>query len=382
MKQEQINALSFVKNNGETTTVSTFNYEKRLGELTEEKKAEYLENAKSIDITDINTINNFGKSLANTSNNAADDMLNITLSDMSNEVEELLSQLNSKMKEINPSDLANEGFFVKLLSKLPIIGDKIATTVDNVKFKYKYASEAMDDIKKNLSGVCTNIEKANTTNRQMFAETEKSIHETREDIMTLMVARENFEKEINDIKEHADEYDPWVVNNSINGLNALDKKIADMKISEYIKTVELLQFSQQEGTNLAIIDAINYEILTKIPIWKQAIAMKVNIDKQTRARKMLAETAEFTENLLKMNAHDMHINSVETAKYANKPMISLDTINTMADEFYKSVENVKKVTEQGKKEIEQVDKYLKTATDKVSKCLSDATMMLTISDDK
>ena len=366
-KNEEETAL--VASKGGATSGS-FNYAVKLQNMTPEEKGKYLALTEKINPHDLSTIHEYGSELSQVVAQNGERLLSSVRSDTGGEIVELVTDLLKQLNMINIDDINSDKKFKKFLAKVPIL-KKFITSIDNVKVKYNDVSTNVSAISKKMSDAKLVAMKDNSTLQEIFDNNVIYIDRIRELIMGAKVLLEKSKGELDNMIAHQDEYEAYEVSEMQDFINQLEKRVADMQVTEQTLQQNLLQIKATQGNNIAIAQKSDNITTNVLPLWKNQLAIALVINNQTenvKAQQMLTET---TNQILTENAKKLHTNSVAVAKANEEAVISLATLKTTTNELISTIKEVQQIHIDGAKDREELEAELQ----KLALQLEDAIQM-------
>jgi uncharacterized protein YaaN involved in tellurite resistance len=353
-KTEQQTTDVAVKNNA---TTNNYNYALRLSQLTDEEREKYRALTEKINSSDLSTLHKYGEELDAVVGANGDKLLQSVKCDGEGEIVGLVTQLLQELNMINIDDLTSDNKFKKFIAKVPFLKN-LVTSMENVKIKYNDIKTNVDAISEKMGDAKIVAMKDNSTLQEIFDNTVVYIERLQDLIMGAKVLLQDTEAKIKEMDEHPENYKQYEISDMMDFKNALEKRIADMQITEAVFQQNLMQIRATQGNNLAIAERSDTIVSKVIPAWKTQIALAVTINNQSenvRAQDLLTDTAN---KILTENAKNLHMNSVTVAKANEKSVISLETLKTTTNELIQTIEEVRKIHEDGVKERALVEDEL------------------------
>lgn len=325
-----------------------FDYEKQIRLLSPAERKTYLAMAKSIDDTDLTSIQQYGVEVSKTIEDNGDSLLDsIRSNNNNNEANMLINNLLAELKMVDTNDLQSTKV-KKILRKIPVLR-KLVMTIDKALIKY-------DTIKNNVDQIAAHIRqhkiiaaRDNNELQIMFDNNVEYIKEVRELIIAGKLKMEEIADKIDYMKKHPDEYSPIQVHDAQNFLNALSKRIADMQISEYVFNQKLFQIRAVQHNNMSISDKAESIATTVIPIWKNELAMSIILINQQENIELQRRVHETTNNMLLRNSELMKENSINAAKANEETIASLETLQKTTKDLIDTIGEVQKIQAEGAK---------------------------------
>lgn len=325
-----------------------FDYEKQIRLLSPAERKTYLAMAKSIDDTDLTSIQQYGVEVSKTIEDNGDSLLNsIRSNNNNNEANMLINNLLAELKMVDTDDLQSTKV-KNFLRKIPLLRN-LVMSIDKALIKY-------DTIKNNVDQIATHIRqhkiiaaRDNNELQIMFDNNVEYIKEVRELIIAGKLKMEEIVDKIDYMKKHPDEFSPIQVHDAQNFLNALSKRIADMQISEYVFNQKLFQIRAVQHNNMSISDKAESIATTVIPIWKNELAMSIILINQQENIKLQRRVNETTNNMLLKNSELMKENSINAAKANEETIASLETLQKTTKDLIDTIGEVQKIQSEGAK---------------------------------
>lgn len=325
-----------------------FDYEKQIRLLSPAERKNYLAMAKSIDDTDLTSIQQYGVEVSKTIEDNGDSLLNsIRSNNNNNEANMLINNLLAELKMVDTDDLQSTKV-KKFLRKIPVLRN-LVMSIDKALIKY-------DTIKNNVDQIATHIRqhkiiaaRDNNELQIMFDNNVEYIKEVRELIIAGKLKMEEIVDKIDYMKKHPDEFSPIQVHDAQNFLNALSKRIADMQISEYVFNQKLFQIRAVQHNNMSISDKAESIATTVIPIWKNELAMSIILINQQENIELQRRVNETTNNMLLKNSELMKENSINAAKANEETIASLETLQKTTKDLIDTIGEVQKIQVEGAK---------------------------------
>lgn len=337
--------------------VTGFDYSKQIAMLSPEERKSYLAKASSINEKDITSIQMFGSEISKSVEDNGNTLLaSVRSNNSNNEASQLINDLLAELKMVDMDDLTTTRL-KRILRKIPGVRNVIMTA-DKVIIKY-------DNIKNNVDQIALRIkqhkiiaQRDNNTLDVIFDNNCKYIDDTREHIIAAKLKAQELADHIEYMKERPTEFAPIQVHDSQNFLNALEKRIADLQISEFIFNQNLFQIRAIQTNNMTLSNRAETIASTVIPIWKNQLALSVimvNQQENIKQQKMINET---TNKIIARNSQMMKENSIAAAKANEETIVSLDTLQATTKDLIDTISEVQKIQQEGAKMRETLEKNL------------------------
>ena len=337
--------------------VTGFDYTQQIAMLTPEQRKEYLAKANVINEKDITSIQAFGSEISKSVEDNGNTLLaSVRSNNSNNEASQLINDLLAELKMVDMDDLSTSKL-KRILRRIPGVRN-IIMTADKVIIKY-------DNIKNNVDQIALRIkqhkiiaQRDNNTLDVIFDNNCKYIDDTRDHIIAAKLKAQEIAEHIEYMKERPAEFSPIQVHDSQNFLNALQKRIADLQISEFIFNQNLFQIRAIQTNNMTLSNRAETIASTVIPIWKNQLSLSVimiNQQENIRQQKQINET---TNKIIARNSQLMKENSIAAAKANEETIVSLDTLQTTTKDLIDTISEVQKIQQEGAKMRETLEKNL------------------------
>ena len=349
--------LSTEKSVVRTATSNSYDYERKLAALTEIDKQKYRALTEKVDVHDLTTLHEYGSDLNSVVAENGERLLASVQAQDGGEIVALTTQLLSQLNMIDINEINSDTKWKNFLRKLPIVS-KFITTVENVKIKYNDIATNVNEIAEKMGDAKLVALKDNSTLQEIFDNNVSYIDRIRELIMALKVLEEDSKVKLQDMKDNPGNYESYQISEMQDFINSVQKRIADMQVTEAVLQQNLLQIKATQGNNMAIAEKSDNIVTNVIPLWKNQLSIAVIMNNQTnnvKAQQMLTET---TNKILAENAKSLHTNSVAVAKANEESVISLETLKTTTSELVATIKEVEKIHADGDATRKLIEKEL------------------------
>lgn len=351
-------------------TSGSFNYAVKLQEMSEEEKSKYLALTTKINSHDLTTIHEYGSELSQVVAENGDRLLSSVKSDNGGEIVELVTDLLKQLNMINIDDINSDKKFKRFIAKIPIL-KKFITSIDNVKVKYNDVSTNVTEISKKMADAKLVALKDNSTLQEIFDNNVIYIDRIRELILGAKVLLEKSHAELENMLANQTEYEAYEISEQQDFINQLEKRVADMQVTEQTLQQNLLQIKATQGNNIAIAQKSDNITTNVLPLWKNQLAIALTINNQknnVKAQELLTST---TNEILSENAKQLHTNSVAVAKANEEAVISIETLRTTTNELISTIKEVKQIHLEGAKNRAQLESELEQLTRQLEEAIQE-----------
>lgn len=345
-------ALVNEQNNGQQNinlvAATGFDYEKQIMLLSPKQRKEYLELARSIDEHDLGSIQQYGSDVSKVVESNGNALLENVRSTSNNEVVQMTNELLAQLNLIDLDELQSPSSFKRFLRRVPVLRN-LVLSAENVINKYDNIRANVDKIANKIRESGIIAKRDNNTLQLVFDNNVEYIKTIRELIIAAKLKDEELKAKIQDMVEHPDKYEAIEVHDARNFQNELEKRIANMEVTETIFNQNLFQIRAIQSNNHSLANTATEMVNNVIPIWKNQLTLSVVMNNQRNNIEAQKKVSETTNKILVENAKIMKQNSIEVAKASEQTVVSLDTLQQTTKSLIDTIAEVKKIQEDGKK---------------------------------
>lgn len=269
-----------------------------------------------------------------------------------------LENLMKKLKEIDPDELTKEkkNIFNRLfrrvkksVNELISKHQSVASQVDRISIQLEHAKEVL------VKDVHL-LDNLYDQNKEYF------------DALNIYIAaaelkREEIETEVlPELRQKADESNNQMhvqdVNDMMQYLNRMEKRIHDLKLSRQITLQSAPQIRMIQNTNQTLAEKIQSSILTSIPLWKNQMAIALTLLRQESASKAQQAVTNTTNDLLTKNSEMLKTSSIRTTEENERGIVDIETLKTTQENLVSTIEETLQIQEDGTQKRREAEKEL------------------------
>ena len=287
-------------------------------------------------------------------------MLNEVQSKDVGPIGETLEDLMKKLKEIDPEELTNEksNIFKRMFGKVKRSVNEmiskhqsIASQVDRISIQLEHAKEVLVKDVNMLDGLYNqNKDYFDAINIYIAAAELKKEELENEELPRL-------KKKANESNNQMDVQD---VNDMMQYVNRLEKRIHDLKLSRQITLQSAPQIRMIQNINQTLAEKIQSSILTSIPLWKNQMAIALTLLRQESASKAQQEVTNTTNDLLTKNSEMLKQNSLRTATENERGIVDIETLKLTQENLVSTIEETLKIQSEGSQKRKSAEAELVT----------------------
>lgn len=311
---------------------------KLMDRLTPEEQVKAKQLADQIPVGNYEAIITYGANAQNELSRFSHKMLDHVQSKDIGPVGDVLSDLMSKLSEIDPEDLSE-----KKKSGLSRLFSKATRSIQEMMTKYQKLSTQIDRIGVQLEHskrglledvqMLDNLYEQNKTYFQALNVYIAAAEIKRDEIATVIIPEMQRKAELSNDQMAFQE-----VNDMGQFLDRLEKRLYDLQLSRQITIQSAPQIRMIQQTNQTLAEKIQSSIMTSIPLWKNQIAIALTLNRQRKAVESQRLVTKTTNDLLLKNSEMLKVNSIETAKENERGIIEIDTLKKTQENLIQTIE--------------------------------------------
>ena len=316
--------------------------------------------AAQIDLTNTQMVMQYGagsqKKIADFSETA---LSSIRTKDLG-EIGDLLTSVISELKEFDEEE---ERGFLGLFKKS---SNKLAT------LKTKY-----DKAEANINKICTAMETHQVTLLKDVAMLDKmyelNLHYFKELSMYILAGKQKL--------EHAKtvELPALLAQSERTGLpedtqkakdfaemcTRFEKKIYDLELSRTVSLQMAPQIRLIQNNDTVMADKLQSTLVNTIPLWKSQMVIAIGVNHATEAAAAQREVSDMTNALLRKNAEQLKIATIETAKESERGIVDIETLQATNQTLISTLDEVMKIQEEGRQKRLSAEEELRRIEDEM-----------------
>ena len=321
--------------------------------LSEAEKKMVEDFSKKIDVTDSNLVLNYGaaaqKNIAAFSESALN---NVKTKDLG-EVGEALSSLVVELKTFGqPEKKGIGGFFQKKKNEL-----------EAMKASYSKAEVNVDKIVKVLENHQVTLMKDVAMFDQMYELNTKYYKEL---TMYILAGKKRLEylrtHDLAELKKKAEttgaQEDAQAYNDFANLCSRFEKKLHDLELTRMISIQMGPQTRLLQNNDTQMLEKIQSSLVNTIPLWKSQMVLALGLEHGRQATAAQSAVTDMTNQLLQKNADMLKMGTIETAKEAERSVVSIETLQHTNQQLITTLDEVMKIQTEGAQKRREAEKEL------------------------
>jgi len=331
-----------------------------LDRLPKEQQEKAKQLAAQIDYKDYEAILKYGTAAQTQLSTFSHSMLDHVQKRDIGPIGDVLGDLMKKLEQMNPDELntKQKGVFKKLFRK-------VSSSLQEVLSKYQKIGSQIDRISVRLEHSKKTLLDDNRLLETLYEKNKDYFQALNMYIAAAEIKREEIQHTLlpslrNKAEETDDELIYQEVNDTMQFLDRLDKRIHDLKLSRQMTIQSAPQIRLIQNTNQALAEKIQASVLTAIPLWKNQIAIALTLLNQQKAVAAQKQVSRTTNELLLKNSEMLKTNSIETAQENERGIIDIETLKKTQENLISTIEETLAIQAEGRQKRQQAEQEMVT----------------------
>jgi len=334
----------------EIPTDTQLEIEEKLEMIKEELKQspEVIKIAKDLNVSDINSIIQFGHEPSVEVSKFADKILSsIKLYNVENS-SIMLKELTKIMSRFDKEELEEkpEGFFAKVFA-----GGK--KTIEQLLSKYQTLGGEIDRIYSRISAYNSEIIKTNKDLEELFAKNFEYYKELEKYTAACSLIIDEIEREDLPYWEQRAKYgygdDNIKLQEVKSALEMLKHRLYDLEMAKLVSLQTAPQIRIIQKGNYKLIGKIQSAFIITIPIFKNGLIQAVTLKRQKLIAESMDALDKATNELLIKNAENIKNQSIDIAKITGGPAVKVDTLETTWKTIMEGIDETERIEKENRK---------------------------------
>ena len=310
--------------------------------LSDAEKKMVADFAQKIDVTDSNMVMQYGaaaqKNIATFSENA---LSSVKTKDLG-EVGDALSSLVVELKNFGqPEKKGIAGLFQKAENEL-----------EAMKASYSKAEVNVEKIVRMLENHQVVLMKDIAMFDQMYDLNTKYYKEL---TMYILAGKKRLEylraNDLEQLRKKAEQTgaqeDAQAYNDFMNLCSRFEKKLHDLELTRMISIQMGPQTRLLQNNDTQMLEKIQSSLVNTIPLWKSQMVLALGLEHGRQATAAQTAVTNMTNDLLKKNADMLKMGTIETAKEAERSVVSIETLQHTNQQLISTLDEVMKIQTEG-----------------------------------
>lgn len=141
--------------------------------------------------------------------------------------------------------------------------------------------------------------------------------------------------------------------------NRFEKKIHDLELTRMISIQTAPQLRMVQSSDTVMVEKIQSTIVNTIPLWKSQMVIALGVAHSTQAAKAQQEVTDMTNELLRKNAENLKMATVESAKAAERGIVDMETLKHTNESLISTLDEVMKIQSEGREKRQAAEAELR-----------------------
>lgn len=307
--------------------------------LSESERKMVEDFSKEIDIGNSQLVLEYGAGIQKKMSDFSDSTLSVIRTKDLGEVGDMISNLVVELKGFDASDEDKGilGFFKRGSKKTQLM-----------RADYDKAENNVNSIVKSLENQQVTLMKDISTLDQMY-DLNKNYY--KEVSMYILAGKKKLadikNKELPALSEKVRlsglQEDAQNLNDLNNQIDRFEKKLHDLDLSRMISIQTAPQIRMVQNNNILMVEKIQSTIVNTIPLWKNQMVLALGVSHSNEAIRAQREVSNITNELLKKNADNLKMASIETAKESERGIVDIESLKHTNEALISSLDEVMKI---------------------------------------
>lgn len=322
--------------------------------LTEEEKKIVDEFVNKIDISNSNSILQYGVGAQKKIADFSETALNNVKTKELGEIGEMLSNVVGELKDFESIEEKKGflGFFKKNAKKISTMKAKYEKVDGNINKICSMLESHQIQLLKDIAM----LDKMYEINKVYFKELSMYILAGKKKLLKLK--EEELPALINRANASGLPEDSQATNDFISLCNRFEKKIHDLELTRMISLQMAPQIRLVQNNDSLMAEKIQSTIVNTIPLWKSQIVLTLGLAHSSNAVKVQNEVTNMTNDLLRKNAEKLKMSTIETAKESERGIIDIETLRMTNESLISTLDEVLRIQTEGRQKRKEAEAEL------------------------
>ena len=337
-----------------TDTSDVMNIQDKV-EFTTEELAIIDQYAKAVDLTDTNSVLQYGADAQEKISEFSEMALNnIRTSDLGT-VGDSLSGLVTELKGFSTTEER------KGLAKL---FHKVTDPIEEMKTKYDKANDNVEKVVDILDGHQVALTKDIATLDELF----KANQDNFKNLSMYIAAGKEKLKEAREVtlpelkakaEASQDQGDLQAATDYAQMIDRFEKKVYDLDLTRTVSLQMAPQIRMIQNNDTLMVEKIQTALVNTIPLWKSQMVLALGLANSEEALKAQQAVSETTNELLRKNAEILHDTTVGVAQESERGIIDIETLQETNAKLITTIDEVMQIQNDGRQARQEAEAELK-----------------------
>ena len=336
-------------------------------ELTEEEKKMVDQFVDKIEISNSNSILQYGVGAQKKISDFSQAALNEVRTKDLGEIGDILSRVVFQLKNFEDGEEKKGvfGFFKKGKDK-----------VTQMKINYENAENNIDEMcnilehhQVQLLKDIAMLDRMYDINRTYFKELYMYILAGKKKLKKL--EKEDIPKLKERAKETNNPQDAQELKDFVDLCNRFEKKLHDLELTKMISLQMAPQIRLIQNNDSLMSEKIQSTLINTIPLWKNQMVLSLGVAHATEAAKVQRQVTDMTNELLSKNADILKTSSIETAKESERGIVDIETLKATNESLISTLDEILNIQTEGRQKRREAEIELRNIENQLKEKLID-----------
>lgn len=313
----------------------------------------------NLNVTDMNSILNFGEKPAECISTVSDKILQNINMVKQEEVGDVMQSLTKIMSQFDMKDFedpSKQSFISKMFKKVQKTIDELIQKYDTMGSEVEKVYVTLKRYENEIMNMSDKQKELGEANIQYYRELEKYIvagEMALEELDTKYIPE--FEKKAT---ESGDNIDLQNLNKLKQARDMLNTRIYDLQLAENVALQTLQTIQQVQQGNFLLVRTIKSEFIVTLPIFKQGITQAIMLKRQALIAQNVDAVRQTTDELIVKNAQNTATQTTMMANLATRGAVSIDKLQESYQILQKGSADAQQIIQNNIAKMEQDRKVL------------------------
>ena len=326
-----------------------------LERLSPEEQSAVRAFASQIDVTDANQVLGYGSGAQKNISDFSGQALNTVRTKDLGEVGDMLTGLVVELKGLNANEEEKKGFlgfFKKTQNQIA----ELKTQFDKAEVNVDRITEMLDKHWITLTKDISMLDKMYEMNQGYYKELSMYIIAGKLRIDEL--SKTELPRLQNKARETSLPEDAQAANDYANMLGRFEKKLHDLELTRMISIQMSPQIRMIQNNDSLMAEKIQTSIMNTIPLWKSQMVLALSMHHSKQAMEAQREVTNVTNELLRRNAEQLKMGSVEVAKESERGIVDIETLRHTNEQLISTLDEVRQIQDEGRQRRREAEAEL------------------------
>ena len=153
--------------------------------------------------------------------------------------------------------------------------------------------------------------------------------------------------------------------------NRFEKKLHDLELTKMISLQMAPQIRLIQNNDSLMAEKIQSTLINTIPLWKNQMVLSLGVAHATEAAKVQRQVTDMTNELLSKNADILKSSSIETAKESERGIVDIETLKATNESLISTLDEILNIQTEGRQKRREAEIELRNIENQLKEKLID-----------